>query len=484
MRWANLSRRSKVAAIAAALLAAAFVPECPNSVPDRPSAESFAWGQDEAWKALEEGFVRSRAAGCSPQLETRRQEIRELADSMGDAGPEHNGWTLLETQFFHLAADSGGCPEQLGELIELRRHIRIAAKNASQRWEKSRPARDRLYRLLYGTRTAIEELLLQAPHTEAPALSLGREVESSTPSIDIEGVQIHSGDILLSRGGAPTSAFIARGNDYPGNFSHVALVHVDENAGAASVIEAHIERGVVIATAEQYFADKKLRILVLRLRADHPHVRAVPMAPHLAAQAALARVESGHIPYDFAMDFNDDEEQFCSEVASAAYRDEGVILWDTLSTFSTPGLARWMAALGVENLETQAPSDLEYDPQLQVVAEWHDPATLFDDHVDNAVIDAMIEQAEAGASLAHAWHLLPVARLAKAYSVALNLAGNEGPIPEGMSATVALRATWLEDRHKAIKQQVLEAAERFESDHGYAPPYWELVALAREAAAG
>ena len=41
-------------------------------------------------------------------------------------------------------------------------------------------------------------------------------------------------------------------------------------------------------------------------------------------------------------------------------------------------------------------ADLEYDPQLRVVAEWCDPDTLFKDHVDNAVIDVMLEAAERG----------------------------------------------------------------------------------------
>jgi hypothetical protein len=142
-----------------------------------------------------------------------------------------------------------------------------------------------------------------------------------------------------------------------------------------------------------------------------------------------------------------------------------------------------MAAFGVQNLETQAPSDLEYDPQLTVVAEWRDIDTLYDDHLDNAVIDAMLERAEAGDELGHDRLMLPLARLAKAYSVVLNLMGSEGPVPEGMSATIALRAQWLAERHAEIKARVLEAARAFEADHGYRPPYWRLVELAREATA-
>src|SRR5207248_8921424 len=101
-------------------------------------------------------------------------------------------------------------------------------------------------------------------------------------SVRFLGMDLHSGDILVSRGGAPTSALIARGNDYPGSFSHVALLHVDEKSGRASVIEAHIERGVAVSSLEQYLADKKLRIVVLRLCPELLELVADPMLPHKA----------------------------------------------------------------------------------------------------------------------------------------------------------------------------------------------------------
>src|SRR2546427_493231 len=96
--------------------------------------------------------------------------------------------------------------------------------------------RARLYRSLYGLRGAVEEVMLHHPDG-VTALLDGRHEPSATPATTVHGVEIHSGDILVSRGGYPTSALIARGNDYPGNFSHIALVYVDSVSHVASAIE-------------------------------------------------------------------------------------------------------------------------------------------------------------------------------------------------------------------------------------------------------
>ena len=48
-----------------------------------------------------------------------------------------------------------------------------------------------------------------------------------------------------------------------------------------------------------------------------------------------------------------------------------------------------------------------------------------------------------------------------------------------MSATTALRSKWLDDRHQAIKAEVLRQVDAFRSAQGYEPPYWQLFEMAR-----
>jgi hypothetical protein len=477
-----------LAIAAIGLVAVLHVPEREPARPELPAGRPFVWGADELWQALERRFATARGTGCAAlagDIASGLERGRALVASLAGAGVACDAPVLaeLERAVFELGPEVAACPSHLGGYAQLVASLRAAVKEQSRGWDpESRCARDRLYRLLYGGRAALEEAMLQARPEDLPALLPGTDVRSDGPSARLLGVVLRSGDLLVSRGGAPTSALIARGNDYPGNFSHVALLHVPE-AGEAAVIEAHIERGVAVASAQEYLADVKLRIMVLRLRPDHPALVRDPLLPHRAAAAALAGARRRHIPYDFAMDWRSHDRLFCSEVAAAAYEAQGVALWSALSRISEPGAAGWLAAFGVRNFLTQEPSDLEYDPQLTVVAEWRDPEVLFRDHVDNAVVDAMLEAAARGMRLEPSVPALPLARVAKAYSVALNLVGRVGPVPEGMSAATALRARRFGELHAELARDVVARAGALAAGRGHRPPYWELVTLARESLA-
>jgi Permuted papain-like amidase enzyme, YaeF/YiiX, C92 family len=481
------SRLLLMAGVCAAGVALLALPWPDGAVPAAPvAARAFAWNRDSLWRALERDFVQARASGCADTLNASRaltaMTTRVARINTAVLAVSSPALDSLESAFFAAAPRVAACGALVPRYVALQAELRAAVKAQSVRWDVTGvAARDRLYRALYGSRAAVEEVLLQHP-AAAPGVVPGMLPDSAhwvTPSAQINGVTLHSGDILVSRGGYPTSALIARGSDYPGNFSHVALVHVDSATRAISVIEAHIEAGVKIATAAQYLADKKLRVLVLRPRADLAAVRTAPQLPHVAASAMLARARREHIAYDFAMDYADPTRLFCSEVASAAYRAQGVTLWMGISTISRPGLRRWLSAFGVEHLATQEPSDLEYDSQLQVVAEWRDAAALYADHVDNAVTDVMLEGADRGDALTFDWYTLPVARVMKAYSWAREQAGDVGPIPEGMPAAAALRNRRYGEVHAAHAAQLRTRAAQWATDSSYVPTYWTLLDLAR-----
>ena len=481
-RWLG---RSAVAL--ACLYLVLLVPEASPPAPKGAGKQAFAWKRDALWSELESKFRDARTWNSTERLARFNHSLEQFHRALDlleatNLPPSAALFDELENRFFQLAPIAAVSPDRLNEFTDAAARMSRLVKRQSEHWAMdSAETRARIYRLLYGARAAVEEAILQASGT-AKALTLHSTNHSpAAPSAEVDGVRIQSGDIFLSRGGAATSALIARGNDFPGNFSHVALAHVDAATKKVSIIESHIESGVGVRPIAEYLADTKLRIMALRLRDDLPPLSADPLLPHRAASQALSNALARHIPYDFAMDCSDADQQFCSEVAAVAYQQTGVRLWMGLSHLSTPGVTGWLSALGVRHFETQEPSDLEYDPQLRVVAEWRDPETLFKDHADNAVIDVMLEGAERGEKLAFNPCLLPPVRLAKAWSVLLNWLGKVGPIPEGMSATTALRVRRLTSDHAALKARLLTRAETFKTEKGYTPPYWELVRLAREA---
>lgn len=461
-----------------------LVPAPAPPIPSPADARPYLWDRDELWSALEAEFSAARSAGCAATAERIDSGLAALAGDVewleaGNHPPGDERFDTLESNLFAVAPLVAACPGRVPDMISITGRLRSAMKRNSRHWDiGDEVARSRLYRMLYGARMTVEEILLQGGADAVPDLIPGTEVPSQTPSVVVRGLRVRSGDILVSRGGAPVSALIARGNDYPGNFSHIALLHVSEQQ-VASVIEAHIEVGVTVSTLDRYLADKKLRIMVLRLDDSLGPMQADPLLPHRAATAALAEASSRHVPYDFAMDYQDPGRMFCSEVAAAPYAELGVFLWTGLTTMSSRGTTAWLSALGVEQFETLGPSDLEYDPKVLVVAEWRNRQALFDNHVDSAVIDAMLEGAERGNRVEYEYGDLPAARAMKAYSVLLNAFGRAGPVPEGMGATTALQSRWLDDEHRAIKAGVLKQADAFKVEKGYVPPYWQLVAMAR-----
>ena len=490
----------KIGIIVAALFLVYLLLLIPGREPVAPTddttAQPFAWNQDEYWSSLEARFNDARRLGC----DSLRIRIGLGLDSTGilisslsrdSLQPDDTLFHQIETQLFGLSCLISACPDSLQSMINLHISLRYRLMNQAQHWDmNSRAARDRVYRLIYGGRTALEEVMLQAGPELSPELVPGIADTLPAGSFSFMGVTIQSGDIFISRGGAPTSALIARGNDYPGNFSHAALACLDRQDSLINgfpepreiyLVESHIERGVVVSDIDDYLKDTKLRILILRFRSDHPALKSNDTLPVVAAKYAMANALAKHIPYDFAMDISDPSKLFCSEVVSFAYKQAGINLWASRSHISSPGVRNWLADFGVKNFTTQEPSDLEYDPQLQVVAEWRDFETLYKDHLDNAVVDVMLEDAERGMKLKYNIFMLPVARILKLYSSILNLFDKAGPIPEGMNSTAALKNEWFSGRHREIEERLEVLAHRFSDENGYLPPYWELVKLARRA---
>jgi hypothetical protein len=182
------------------------------------------------------------------------------------------------------------------------------------------------------------------------------------------------------------------------------------------------------------------------------------------------------------MNTYDSNSMFCSEVASFGYSKSGIRLWNLPSSISNPGAVTWLNAFGVTNFVSQMPSDLEYDRNIELIAEWYDTDLLLNDHLYNAAMDGLYSRASLGKEPGYNHFKLPLARLLKGWCMIKNAFGGIGAIPEGMSATVALKNVWLTEQHQQLLNQLKKEVELYEKQHHHLPPYWQMVAMAEKIA--
>ncbi len=110
------------------------------------------------------------------------------------------------------------------------------------------------------------------------------------------------------------------------------------------------------------------------------------------------------------------------------------------------------------------------------------PETLWKDHVDNAVVEAMLEGADEGDEISRSVVETGADKACKGLQCHSSTSlAVWGPFPEGMDATAALRNLELTAMHEKIRDRVLAQAADFQQQQGYRPPYWDLVRMANKA---
>jgi len=225
---------------------------------------------------------------------------------------------------------------------------------------------------------------------DALYLALGEQAPSDwvvAPGLDFGSPidDLRSGDLVVSRGDALSSAGIAHMGRIDSQFSHNALIYVDA-AGRAHTVEAYLERGAITQDAEDFLEHHLGRMVVLRYR--DPELSA------LAARRAYERVRNGS-PFDYDADFDADDHRalFCSEVGPWAFgslvADGPLDLPFSPTVFDTENNAALFSALGIPVAVTSAPADLLYDPRFEIVAEWRDVSKLDSMRRHDAVVESL-----------------------------------------------------------------------------------------------
>ncbi len=209
---------------------------------------------------------------------------------------------------------------------------------------------------------------------------------------------LKSGDIILSRGKAYTSAAISRIGLDDAQFSHLSFVYKDEQ-GKLHTTESHIEIGNIVMPIQAHLDQSNARTVVFRYKDSKP--------AHLASKCVYEKVKKEQdkgkvIEYDFGMNYEKSDRIFCSEVAHIGFKclEEPIDIPQVKMKFPS-GLHSFLSQIGVEvtkenivDKKTFGPGDLEFDSRFEIVAEWRNPINLKDIRQKDAILSKMFEWME------------------------------------------------------------------------------------------
>lgn len=230
---------------------------------------------------------------------------------------------------------------------------------------------------------------------------------------------LQDGDLLLSRGDSFTSAVISRIGAVDNQFSHIAMVYVDDGTimgqrNKKYVIESVLNAGLKIIPLEEYMSHHKARWAIFRYKNvtgknSSPEKEILRRASRYLAEKA----KTGKVCYNFTMDMHDPECMFCSQAISQAidhacssegiscesfpaYRNPSLFSFPLAYTRFQPEQNPLMRLLNMTVSETFSPADVEVDPRLDFVAEFRNLGYIEQARMYDMIFTKMFQWMETG----------------------------------------------------------------------------------------
>jgi hypothetical protein len=231
---------------------------------------------------------------------------------------------------------------------------------------------------------------------EFPYMLVNPKYESEFKSYE----DLNSGDVILSRGNAFSSAAIARigSNDY--QFSHLSFVYKNPETQETYTTEAHIEIGSVTAPVLDHINGKNAREVVFRYEDSDISHRA---SKNIYERVLAKQKTKKNIEYDFAMNYKDDGKLFCSEIISTAFKKvlPNADYFPVFKSTFTPGMIPFLNTIGVPvtknnigKLNVFSPGDIQFDPRFDMVAEWRNPKKMEESRFKDFILTKIFERME------------------------------------------------------------------------------------------
>lgn len=300
-------------------------------------------------------------------------------------------------------------------------------------------------------------------------------------------LRIRSGDVLISRGNAYTSAAISRMGQEEAQFSHLSLIYIDAPVGTevtveqalqdqrVQTIEAHIEVGSFTRTFAKYVLDGNARVLLFRplIPAEKSHQASQSIFRYVTnyqktqmnnAKRTQLSVDDNP-PYDFKMDGSNKNQIYCSEIVSLAFKAVGLQLPTYPTRLRHNDLTKKMQ---ITADTVFAPADLEVDPHFIQLAEWRDIRKLASLLRKDVVLSSMFDWMEEK-KYTFQFNIVDTLKAQTAWKVRqLGLGFFEEKFPKNMNTSI-IGMTFVLDRVGQTLEQKLQELDENRRQEGLSP---------------
>ncbi len=295
--------------------------------------------------------------------------------------------------------------------------------------------------------------------------------------VENDKFNLKTGDVILMRGQSFVSSMIARIGDEDANFSHLGIVGEDET-GKKYLVEALIETGTILTPLDEWLKKEEARLVVYRNQNENLALNA---GKKIVQYVKERLKKDGVIPYDFGMNTKSHDELFCSEVVQVAYElgsNNTISLPMYKTTFFELKDESFVKDMGIKQLETFAPYDIEMDPRFTAVAEYRHLKLLrklkLHDASMSALFNWMIEKDYDFSANPKAFLMSKSAWILR--QLGLLKSKMQKSMPAGAVATVVK----FNDLTKIVYPYLFDLEEKYFNEHGFAPTYRELLTAMEE----
>lgn len=182
--------------------------------------------------------------------------------------------------------------------------------------------------------------------------------------------KIKPGDVFLIRGKSYVSAMIARIGDVEMQYSHLAIIGLD-NKNEMVAVEALIPYGSKISPLKEWLAQMESRVVHFRFH-DAKVAENSAKAAYELAQDYIDK-NKHTIPYDFEMNAQDQSQIFCAELIENAFLkgSQYTVHLPEHKTLATKFKSTiFLKSMGIQSDELFSPGDLEFDSRFDLVEDY------------------------------------------------------------------------------------------------------------------